>query len=243
MRVLAFLLCTSQVSLVCAKQEPAGHFVWHRRAPGAHNRTVEGNAWKGHGPVQNKQVKIEDVASKVEKETSTHAHVYAQPQNIKEPSERALVAHFAKRSLRHHAPAPGPSPSPWSEDPQWMVDGARGDKTKLVPITDQFKGLESIPVPEQGFHGRPIRHANGDTYTDDFASEFGPEVDDAFQTCMKQEHRNEFWCKTHLKDLMMGSDAGEAYANAQGLKKSAAVRSTAATGVFCSMAVTILSLM
>lgn len=202
----------------CASQEPAGHFVWHRRAPGARNAVVKGSAWEGTTKLAHKQVGIDAVEKEVAKENPTHVHMNAEPMKIKEPSERALVNHFSKRTLRATAPAPAPGPAPWTEDPQWMVDGARGDKTKTVPITDQFKGLEKLGAPEQGFHGRPVRHANGDSYSTDFTNEFGPGVKDAFQVCMMKEHRSDYWCKIHMKDLMIGSEEGEKYAEDQGLE-------------------------
>lgn len=220
---LALLGLLTQLGSVLAKQEPAGHFVWHRRVKfGAHDKVVAGNEWTGKVP-QHKQVASDAVAREVAGETPSHDHINAEPQRLHGESEKALLHHFSKRSSRAPAPgpAPGPAPAPWSEDPQWMVDGARGDKTQTVPITNQFKGLESIAVPEQGFHGRPVRHSNGDTMVDDFTNEFGRGHMDAFEICMKKEHRSDYWCRTHLEGLMGGSDAGEDYAKAQGLRGGA----------------------
>lgn len=224
MVINVFLLVSNLLLCLClAKQEPAGHFVWHRRIKfGAHDRVVSGNEWSGK-VIQHTQIPSDTVAREVESEAPYKDHIITVPQKIRGASEKALIHHFSKRARGPApAPAPGPSPAPWSEDPQWMVDGARGNKDNTVPITNQFKGDQNIPLPEQGYHGKPIRHANGETMTGDFANEFGSAHKDAFEICMEKGNRNDFWCRTHLEGLMAGSEAGEAYAKAQGILRSKA---------------------
>eukprot|EP00746_Dinoflagellata_sp_MGD_P000207 gnl/MRDRNA2_/MRDRNA2_100371_c0_seq1.p1 gnl/MRDRNA2_/MRDRNA2_100371_c0~~gnl/MRDRNA2_/MRDRNA2_100371_c0_seq1.p1 ORF type:complete len:496 (-),score=156.55 gnl/MRDRNA2_/MRDRNA2_100371_c0_seq1:102-1589(-) len=201
---------------------------------GASARRIGGNPWNDvGGKRQHKQASVDDIQNQVDAQAQEEMKVghlpklpVARPkkthrQVVQESEE--LASHFengngiAKFSSHRRgkvivgAPAPGPGPAPgpvpWTEDPEWMIDGARGDKTRTAPIGEQFKGLASIPQPEQGFHGRPINHEDMETMTGDWGSEFGPKGPiSAYKVC--KEHPRSYWCKTHMKELSGGEDFG-----------------------------------
>jgi len=201
---------------------------------GASGRQIGGNPWTDvGGKRQHKQQSADSIQNQVDAQAQEELKVghlpklpIARPRKthrqVVQESED-LAAHFedgngiAKFSSHRRgrvivgAPAPGPGPAPgpmpWTEDPEWMIDGARGDKTRTAPIGEQFKGLASIPQPEQGFHGRPITHEDMETMTGDWGSEFGPKgPSSAYKVC--KEHPKSYWCRTHLKELSAGEDFG-----------------------------------
>lgn len=201
---------------------------------GASARQIGGNPWADvGGKRQHKQQSTDAIENQVNAQAEEEMKVghlpklpLARPkkthkQVVQESQE--LASHFedgngiARFSSQRRgrviigAPAPGPGPAPgpvpWTEDPEWMVDGARGDKTRTAPIGEQFKGLASIPQPEQGFHGRPIVHEDMETMTGDWGSEFGPKgPSSAYKVC--KEHPRSYWCRTHMKELSGGEDFG-----------------------------------
>jgi len=198
---------------------------------GASARSIGGNPWNDvGGRRQHKQSDADTIQKQVEAQSQEEMKVGHLPklpvssrkkthkQVVQESEE--LAAHFedgngvarfsAHRRFIAGAPAPGPAPgpAPWTEDPEWMVDGARGDKTRTAPIhPDVWRGLANIPQPEQGFHGRPIVHEDMETVTGDWGSEFGPKgPSSAYKVC--KEHPKSYWCRTHLKELSAGEDFG-----------------------------------
>jgi hypothetical protein len=201
---------------------------------GASARQVGGNPWADvGGKRQHRQPNVDSIQNQVDAQAEEEMKVghlpklpLARPkkthrQVVQESEE--LASHFEDgngitrfSSQRRGrvivgAPAPGPGPAPgpvpWTEDPDWMIDGARGDKTRTAPIGEQFKGLASIPQPEQGFHGRPITHEDMETMTGDWGSEFGPRGPvSAYKVC--KEHPRSYWCKTHMQELSGGEDFG-----------------------------------
>jgi len=201
---------------------------------GASARQIGGNPWNDvGGRKQHKQSSDDDIQKEVDAQANEELKVGHLPKlPVSRPKKthrevvqesQELAAHFedgngiARFSSTRHgrvvvgAPAPGPGPAPgpapWTEDPEWMIDGARGDKTRTAPIGNQFQGLASIPQPEQGFHGRPIVHEDMETVTGDWGSEFGPKGPvSAYKVC--KEHPKSYWCKTHMKELSAGEDFG-----------------------------------
>lgn len=189
------------------------NFTWRGEHPA---RPVVGNPWADtigvHGQFKHAQASADSVEHEVAKEMDDNANAprLTEGPNLRprDSSMHALVGHFSKeekwqRQLRRAA-APGPAPAPWSEDPEWVADGARGDKSQTVPITNQFQGLESDGAPEQGYHGRPVQHDNMETYTGDWNNEFGPKVRGAWEVCQDEHNRNGYWCRTHMKELEPG---------------------------------------
>eukprot|EP00746_Dinoflagellata_sp_MGD_P033917 gnl/MRDRNA2_/MRDRNA2_18098_c0_seq1.p1 gnl/MRDRNA2_/MRDRNA2_18098_c0~~gnl/MRDRNA2_/MRDRNA2_18098_c0_seq1.p1 ORF type:complete len:239 (+),score=48.85 gnl/MRDRNA2_/MRDRNA2_18098_c0_seq1:56-772(+) len=119
------------------------------------------------------------------------------------PRVRSLASrlrHSSSDGAPAPAPGPAPGPAPWTDDPEWMLDGARGDKTKTVPITDELTGLESNPVAEQGFHGPKVQHDDMETMTGDWNREFGPNGPSNLWEACKTNPGN-YWCKQH-KDAL-----------------------------------------
>lgn len=182
---------------------------------GPSGKAIHGNAWAEQaGQPVHHQASENDIEKQVREEEEARAkataknHVPLATPKVHAPlgiTDARAMAHLRKIIHGNGAPAPGPAPgpggpAPWTEDPEWMVDGARGDKTRTVPITDQFKGLESIPQPEQGFHGRPVQHADMDSMTGDWSIEFGPKGPmSAYEVCL--EHPRSWWCKQHMHQL------------------------------------------
>lgn len=201
---------------------------------GASARKIGGNPWNDvGGKRQHKQSDADAIEKQVEEQEAEELKVGHLPklptsrtkkthrQVVKEADDLAShfengngIARFSSGKARvvAGAPAPGPGPAPgpvpWTEDPEWMIDGARGDKTRTAPIgVDIFKGLASVPQPEQGFHGRPIVHEDMETMTGDWGSEFGPRGPvSAYKVC--KEHPRSYWCRTHLKELSAGEEFG-----------------------------------
>lgn len=182
------------------------------RGQGPSNKAIHGNAWSEQaGQPVHHPASESAVDKEVREEEESRAKTVAQKTQVpfSVPKIRAplgitdarAMAHLRKTIHGGPAPAPGgaPGPAPWTEDPEWMVDGKRGDKSSTVPITEQFKGLASVPIPEQGFHGRPIQHEDMDTMTGDWNREFGPKVNSAYEVC-KQNPAN-WWCKQHMHEL------------------------------------------
>lgn len=221
---------------------------------GATARTVSGNPWKDVGGKElHSQVSEDIVEKEVEQQFASNNPgrlpkiPLSQPKkNHKEIMHKArtLAAHFSNDMQNFGAPAPAPGPAPgpvpWTEDPEWMIDGARGDKTKTAPIGEQFKGLASIPQPEQGFHGRPIVHEDMDSMVGDWQTEFGPAgPKSAFQIC--QDHPRSYWCRTHMKEL---EPAEEPYATHGADKEGGGVgsdNSWAIRGAFAPVAATLVA--
>lgn len=184
------------------------------RGRGPSSKAIGGDPWKEqagqpvHHPASenevDKQVREEEEARAKE---AAKNHVPVAVPKIRAPlgiDDARAMAHLRKIVHGQGAPAPGPAPgpAPWTEDPEWMVDGARGDKTRNIPITDQFQGLSSVPLPEQGFHGRPIQHTDMDTMVGDFGREFGPQgPDNACEVC--KNNPASYWCKQHMKTLCL----------------------------------------
>lgn len=182
---------------------------------GPSNKAIHGNAWSEQAgqPVHHPSSESEvDREIREEKEAQAKRASQAPKVPLKQPKVHAplgitdarAMAHLRKIIHGNGAPAPGPGPAPgpapWTEDPEWMIDGARGDKTQTVPIIDQFKGLENIPAPEQGFHGRPVQHDDMDSMTGDWNIEFGPKgPDTAYEVC--KQHPENWWCKQHIHEL------------------------------------------
>lgn len=124
---------------------------------------------------------------------------------------RSLIAHYAqkKEDAPAPAPAPAPGPAPWTDDPEWYIDGKRGDKTQTAPIPEEVvRGSVLDAHPEDGYHGRPVKHVDLKTMTSDWRSEFGKTgPESAFKACMK--HRESYWCKKHIRELQWGETEGD----------------------------------
>lgn len=179
-------------------------------------RPIVGNPWADqHMKMQHAQ----DTEEQVEKEVAGERPV-APKEPIPLQNAHVLVAHYAhhdaEEAMRAPAPAPGPGPAPWTEDPEWMVDGARGDKSQTVPIPENVvSGLESAGAPEQGFHGPPVRHGNLKTATGDWRTEFGPNgPTNAYKAC--KMHPENYWCKEHIRELAAGDWPAEGPPGAAG---------------------------
>lgn len=203
-------------TLFCALHVPTAakpfDYLKKLQGRGPSGKSIHGNAWAEQaGQPVHRQASESDVDRQVREEAearakaAVHNHVPVASPKIRAPlgiSDARAMAHLRKLVHGNGAPAPGPAPgpAPWTEDPEWMIDGARGDKTRTVPITDQFKGLESVPIPEQGFHGRPIQHSDMDSMTGDWNREFGPKGPmTAYEVC--KEHPRNWWCKQHMHEL------------------------------------------
>lgn len=175
---------------------------------GASPRPIIGNPWADqHMQEQHAQYTEKQVDEEVEKERPVAPKEVLPLQNT-----HSLVAHYAQHDAEEAfrapapGPAPGPGPAPWTEDPEWMVDGARGDKSQTVPIPESVtRGTEADGAPEQGFRGPPVRHGNLKTATDDWRLEFGPEgPGSAYAACRK--HPENYWCKVHMGELGSGME-------------------------------------
>lgn len=197
----------------------------HMKLPnpdGASHRAIQGNPW-ADGDAARKRGERGHEESDVERAVSADRPTAPeQVVPLKGDAMHSLVSHYAHRdaedavatqALRAGAPAPGPGPAPgpapWTEDPEWMVDGARGDKSQTVPIpTNVVRGLATDAAPEQGFHGRPVAHSNLKTALGDWRAEFGPEgPESACGACIK--HPDNYWCKAHITELCRGIDLSD----------------------------------
>lgn len=181
------------------------------RGKGASSRPINGSPWadmhKRMGPLKDVDKDVAEMHAAVV--TSGAPRIPTSREKTKvvpvapKPRVRSLASHL-RHSLTNGAPAPAPGgapgPAPWTDDPMWMVDGARGDKTKTVPVSNEFQGLESNPVAEQGFHGPKVQHDDMETMTGDWNIEFGPNGPaNLLEAC--KANPNSYWCKQHMDTL------------------------------------------
>lgn len=179
---------------------------------------IKGNPWldEQHSGAAETQAATENtVAAAVQHDRQVEAMraKHWEPQK----TTRSLIGHFAhhdteatiKAQEEFRAGAPAPGPAPWTDDPEWVVDGKRGDKTSIVPIPDNVvRASVKDELPEQGYHGKPVKHKDLKTMTDDWRLEFGKNgPESAFRMCLK--HRELYWCKKHLRELQSAEWQGE----------------------------------
>jgi len=71
-----------------------------------------------------------------------------------------------------------------------------------------MSGSVNNALPEQGYHGRPVKHKDLKTMTDDWRLEFGKNgPESAFRACLK--NRQLYWCKKHMRELQSAEWQGD----------------------------------
>jgi len=106
------------------------------------------------------------------------------------PGQAYCSQFFEQKENAMAPPPPDTVPlSPASAPAPVMASSPAG-----APCPDGL-GLESNPLPEQGFHGTPVAHDNMKTSTDDWRSEYGPRTPTFKEICAK--YPNSSWCKAH----------------------------------------------
>lgn len=108
-----------------------------------------------------------------------------------------VCRHFFLARATLGAPAPdarGPAPSPMAYHAQAPMPAPGPSGAGRPPWYS--KSLRTLP--EQGFHGDLVDHEDGETQTDDWLEEFGPNSGHRSYRAICRDHPDSVWCRLHL---------------------------------------------